>query len=261
MLDMNLEIEKFYIVYKTVNLINNKLYIGVHGTHNLDDSYIGSGEKLLLAIKKYGRENFTRTILYIAGSRAAAFHVESILVNETFLKRQDVYNVRLGGFGWIKTPKQRAQLVHRMKTENPAFNMSAETRQKMSMSKIGKPSNAKGNRKIVGDGKWIGTGAFGSDNKSSKLIFIYNDADEIVFKCCGSFHKLLKYKNMPVAYFRKSLELGTIPTIILKQIRIVNREKYLKYTGWYAKEIPIETIDDFDDIIYSSSDIFKVKKC
>ena len=46
-------------VYKTTNLINNKMYIGKHHSTVFEsDKYIGSGPILIKAIKKYGKENF-----------------------------------------------------------------------------------------------------------------------------------------------------------------------------------------------------------
>ena len=44
------------VIYKTTNLINGKIYIGKDSNNN--EHYIGSGVKLLKAIKKYGRSNF-----------------------------------------------------------------------------------------------------------------------------------------------------------------------------------------------------------
>jgi group I intron endonuclease len=49
------------IIYKTTNLINNKIYIGQHSRN--DPDYLGSGKILNKSIKKYGKENFTREIL------------------------------------------------------------------------------------------------------------------------------------------------------------------------------------------------------
>ena len=46
-------------IYKTTNLINNKMYIGKHRSTVFEpDKYIGSGPILIKAIKKYGKENF-----------------------------------------------------------------------------------------------------------------------------------------------------------------------------------------------------------
>jgi len=48
-----------YIVYKTTNLINKKIYIGIHSTENINDGYLGSGTALKRAIAKHGKENFS----------------------------------------------------------------------------------------------------------------------------------------------------------------------------------------------------------
>lgn len=51
------------VVYKTTNLIDNKIYIGKDSNNN--PKYLGSGKVLKQAIKKYGRENFIKEILEV----------------------------------------------------------------------------------------------------------------------------------------------------------------------------------------------------
>ena len=101
-----------YIVYITINLCNGKFYIGVHRTNpNTFDGYIGCGiyrasqatKDYILhkAVRKYGYENFKRTIIKIfpdnEEGRKQAFELEAILVNETLLKSKSTYNTALGG--------------------------------------------------------------------------------------------------------------------------------------------------------------------
>lgn len=100
-----------YIVYQTVNKINNKIYIGVHGTEMDEfDGYIGNGVSIYrpstyahpktpfqYAIKKYGIKNFIRTTIKEFDNEQDAYNLEAQLVNEDFIRRDDVYNLALGG--------------------------------------------------------------------------------------------------------------------------------------------------------------------
>lgn len=89
----------YYYLYEIKNLINNKIYIGVHKTKNMNDNYMGSGKVLCNAIKKYGIENFTKTILETFENSEDMFLREKEFVNDEFLARDDIYNLRRGGFG------------------------------------------------------------------------------------------------------------------------------------------------------------------
>ena len=60
---------KYHIIYKTTNLINGKIYVGMHSTDNLNDGYLGSGWILKQAIKKYGKENFKGEVLLVLSNR------------------------------------------------------------------------------------------------------------------------------------------------------------------------------------------------
>lgn len=55
----------FKIIYKTINLINSKIYVGKHIQYVTSgfDGYLGSGKLLQYAINKYGEENFKREII------------------------------------------------------------------------------------------------------------------------------------------------------------------------------------------------------
>lgn len=106
-----------YIVYLTTNLkskINNlnKIYIGVHQTENpgVFDGYIGCGvyvnqpstymypkTPFQYAVKKYGVENFRRTILYIFDNEIDAYKKEEELVDIEFIRLSHTYNACLGG--------------------------------------------------------------------------------------------------------------------------------------------------------------------
>ena len=52
-----------HYIYKVTNNITGKIYIGQHQTYRKYDYYLGSGKYILKAIKKYGKENFTKEIL------------------------------------------------------------------------------------------------------------------------------------------------------------------------------------------------------
>lgn len=53
----------YHYIYCTTNLINNKKYIGLHKTNDLNDNYIGSGRIFLRALKKYKKLNFKKEII------------------------------------------------------------------------------------------------------------------------------------------------------------------------------------------------------
>jgi hypothetical protein len=94
-----MEVQMFYTVYKITNLINSKIYIGVHKTDNLNDRYMGSGNNIIRAIKKYGKENFKKEYLAIFENEIDMFKMESMLVNDEFIKNEYSYNIKNGGLG------------------------------------------------------------------------------------------------------------------------------------------------------------------
>lgn len=88
-----------YIVYKTTNITNGHIYVGVHRTDDTGvfDGYFGSGKVLKLAISKHGRDNFVRETLFEFDDQTSAYAKEAEIVTEEFLSRDDVYNLTIGG--------------------------------------------------------------------------------------------------------------------------------------------------------------------
>lgn len=86
-----------WIVYKITNNINQKTYIGVHKTIDPHDSYMGSGTAIQNAIKKYGRKNFSKEILFTTEDQEEAFSKERELTVDFF--KESNYNMKLGGVG------------------------------------------------------------------------------------------------------------------------------------------------------------------
>ena len=87
-----------YTVYKIINDINDRYYIGVHKTQNPYDSYMGSGRAIKHAISKYGSDHFTKDILHVFDTKEEAYAKEVELLNE-HLNNALCYNMNAGGHG------------------------------------------------------------------------------------------------------------------------------------------------------------------
>ena len=98
--------KKHYLIYQITNNVNGKIYIGKHETFHVDDDYFGSGKHLKRAIKKYGLENFTKTILIELQNAEEMNLLEKLVVTPEFCAREDVYNINVGGDGgWMHVNK------------------------------------------------------------------------------------------------------------------------------------------------------------
>lgn len=87
----------FYIIYEITNLVNGKIYVGAHKAKNVNDTYMGSGVAIKRAIKKYGKSNFSKKILFTFDNESDMWRKEAELVSEQFITRPDVYNQCVGG--------------------------------------------------------------------------------------------------------------------------------------------------------------------
>lgn len=108
---------KYYYIYKTTNIVNNKIYIGCRcfkGKNPMLDEYLGCGvfvkddgepkfmfenknSNFVKAVREEGCFNFNKQILLFCGSKEMLLNVERMIVNDEFVSREDTYNMVLGG--------------------------------------------------------------------------------------------------------------------------------------------------------------------
>ena len=139
-----------YYVYQTTNLINGRYYIGKHNG-NVDDDYLGSGKAIKEAIKKYGKENFTKDIIGTFQDEEQAYRYERLIVSYC-IKDSKCYNIAEGGCGitsearkkdWEKEEyrqkisetwddDRRQKYSEMMRGRNLGNHLSEETKQKLS---------------------------------------------------------------------------------------------------------------------------------
>ena len=150
-----------YYIYRITNLINGKTYIGQHKYKELNDYYMGSGQLLYKAKKKYGIKNFKKEILVFNISKKE--HAD--LLEKTFIAserkkvgKENCYNIADGGGGntspCSEETKKKLSKMNKGKSLSEETKrkisetekgklLSEETKRKMSLAKKGKPSNTR----------------------------------------------------------------------------------------------------------------------
>ncbi len=113
----------YYTIYRITNIINNMIYVGAHQTIDLNDDYMGSGDRIKRAVKKYGVDNFQKQYISFHLDLDDMFGAESVIVNEEFIQREDTYNITLGGkFGDpVKAGKVSGNLHRRRLKEDKEY--------------------------------------------------------------------------------------------------------------------------------------------
>lgn len=190
---------KVWTVYEVRNRINGRAYIGVHKTEDPNDSYMGSGKLIKLAIAKHGLENFEKTVLAAFESPKEAFEMEASLVTEDRLESGELYNLKVGGEGgWdfanqtlsIEARRENGSIGGRIARHSPerrirssmklkdmhlagqvrsvdwtGKNHSEATKAKMSASRRGRQTGASNGQFGT---MWITTGVEGENRKIRK---------------------------------------------------------------------------------------------
>lgn len=166
------------IIYKTINTINGKWYIGKYqGTR---PGYLGSGKALSNAIRKYGKENFLRETLAECESGEPLAALEKEIIKETNAVKDPMsYNIAEGGRGgrtWnypVRT-KEHCDKISKALIGRDGGKRSLSTKSKMSTS-----------RRLR--------------NESWKIILV-KTGEEIITDCLGEFAKKYNVAGKTLRY-------------------------------------------------------------
>ena len=134
-------VKKYYYIYKTTNILNNKFYVGMHSTNDMDDGYLGSGKILKNSIKKYGRHNFSIQILEHCNSKSDLINREKAIITKELIDNPLCMNINLGGgSSWVMTAPwdtERKERYSVMMTGqgNPRYGKERTAKERAKISK------------------------------------------------------------------------------------------------------------------------------
>lgn len=133
-----------FYVYKTVNKINGKYYIGKH-KGELGDEYLGSGLILRQAIEKYGKDSFEKEVLIICITEEEVRYWEKRIIDLN-INNPKCYNIAPGGQGGYVTKyfsdeekkeihKRAGKKIREYQREHPHEVVKWRKKQKVSLLK------------------------------------------------------------------------------------------------------------------------------
>ena len=155
-----------FFIYKTTNLINGRSYVGQHRTDNLNDGYFGSGTLIKNSLKKYGKENFKREILFRSADGSDLCEKEAYFIekHKTHID-QGGYNLMFG---------DKSSIFHSDATKRKISDSTSGVRNPFFGKQHSKESKSKMRGKRESTSKWRKENQFGDKNP----FFGKNHSDE-----------------------------------------------------------------------------------
>ncbi len=158
------------IIYLTTNNINDKKYIGVDS--NNDTHYYGSGKIIKLALKKYGRKNFTKEILEENDDVKYLFEREQYWLDKyNALDSKEFYNLALGGKGGAGTlNNEESKRKHKENSTKTlrTINNNRKGRTYEEIYGVEKAKEEKEKRRLTGLGKDYSTRNWWNESRKGK---------------------------------------------------------------------------------------------
>lgn len=125
------------IIYKTTNLINNKIYVGKDSYNN--PSYLGGGKLIKRSIKKYGRNKFRKEILETCNSEEELNKSEIYWIQKLNSTNPNIgYNLDTGGTGGRHSEETRILMSKLALKRDRSFYENKERNKKISEVRKGK---------------------------------------------------------------------------------------------------------------------------
>lgn len=211
---------KQHYIYLTINTINDMKYIGKH-YGELDDSYLGSGKILKRAINKYGKENFTKSILYISNNNEENKEKEKYFITlYNAVSNPLFYNIHEGGEGGNTTAgyteEEKEALKRKLSELNRGKNNgmygkhhTIESKQKMSINSIGKTLGDKNGMYGKKGNKAINGKKIAMYDINNNLIQIFNAKTAVLdflgLKGHTQLDKAIKENTLYKGYYWKQI--------------------------------------------------------
>jgi len=201
-------------VYLITNTINGKKYIGSSRKSQIDENYYGSGKAIKDALKKYGKNNFTRNILWQGEGDAREIETQWL----------EYFNASNNPQFYNMTNDARGNNLHQEATKNTVSEklmgrkFSKEICEKISKAKLGSTTSKKG--KKDGPKPGVSTSHKGrtSPNKGKgKFVALYTVTGEYI-KTYPNYTTLALDLNINPETVRCQL-IGKASTICNKQYK------------------------------------------
>ena len=133
-------------IYLTTNNINEKRYVGMETQDN--PNYFGSGVLVKKALKKYGRQNFSKQTLLECKSEEEMREAEEFFIAElNAVEDPSFYNLHEGGRGGDTGFREGTDISAKVKADWDAYTPEQRAARGKIMSKVRKESGiAKGDK-------------------------------------------------------------------------------------------------------------------
>ena len=199
-------------VYIITNKINSKKYIGSSRKHKIDENYYGSGKAIKNALKKHGKENFIREILWEGEGDARSMEIY-------FLEKVNAANNPLY---YNMTNDARGNNLHKKETKQTVSEkltgrkFSQETCSKISKNKTGiRFSEGYKTRKDKGNPRPTTKGRISPNEGKGRKVDLFSCTGEYI-KTYLNYNHLAKDLNINPETVRCHL-IGKAKSICKKQ--------------------------------------------